>query len=128
MKQTPLEALYLFKVLRRLLVVASCVAVLGSPLAGILCDITCPDRAAATEHHSCSPETVDTAAITGVSHPCTSTVDVAVRSVEIRQPLAAVATPSSILLDRPITSVRLGPVNLSNPLDLFPQALTPLRL
>ena len=114
--------------LRRLLIVASCVAVWGSPLAGILCDITCPDSAAATEHHSCSPETVETAAITGVSHTCASSVDVALRTVEIRQTLAAVATPSSILLDRPITIVRLSAANLSNPLELFPQALTPLRL
>ena len=110
------------------MIVASCVAMLGSPLADLLCYANCPNGTAAAGEHSCSPEPDDSAALNGVSHTCSSTVDVAVRSVEIRQTLAAVPTPSSILLDRPITIVRLGPANLSRPLDLFPQAPTPLRL
>ena len=113
---------------RRLLIVASCVAVLGSPLATILCDGSCPDSAATEGHHACSPGSDDAAAINGASHACASNADVAVRTVEIRQPLAAIASRTSILFDRPITIVRLGPATLSNPLDLFPQALTPLRL
>jgi hypothetical protein len=115
-------------VLRRLLIVTSCIVFLGSPLADVLCYANCPNSAAAAGEHSCSSEPDDSAALNGVSHGCLSTVDVAFPTVEIRPVLAAVATSSSILLDRPITIVRLGPANLSNPLDLSPQALTPLRL
>jgi hypothetical protein len=115
-------------VLRRLLIVTSCIVFLGSPLADVLCYANCPSGAAAAGKHSCSPEPDDSAALNGVSHACSSTVDVAFRIVEIRPILAAVASPSLIFFNHPFSIVRVVPAGLSTPLELFPQALTPLRL